>query len=96
MGACPRVGKIGEPFPEQTIKGWVIMSSGRESNIMSALFTKTSVNDQKKLWNTDVLGLKESHYKHDDYVYEKFKKQLERDKESCYETGLVWKDGNLP
>ena len=55
---------------------WVIMSPGRESDIMSALLTKTSVNNYEKLCDTDVLGLKESHYKHDNYVYEKFKKQL--------------------
>ena len=81
MGTCPRVGQIGEPFAEKTKMGWVIVSSGRESDIVSALFTKTSVNDYEKLCDTDVLGLKESHYKHDDYVYEKFKKQLKREKE---------------
>ena len=42
-----------------------------------------------KLCDTDVLGLKERHYKHDDNVYEKFKQQLKRDKEGWYETGLV-------
>ena len=31
-----------------------------------------------------------------DHVYEKSKKQLERDKEGWYETGLVWEEGNLP
>ena len=76
MGTCPRTGQIGEPFAEQTKMDWVIMSPGRESDIVSALLTKTSVNNYEKLCDTDVLGLKESHYKHDDYVYEKFKKQL--------------------
>ena len=42
------------------------------------------------------MGLKESHYKHDSYVYEKLKKQLKRDKKGWYETGLLWKEGNLP
>ena len=51
---------------------------------MSALFTKTSVNDYEKLCDTDVLGLKESHYKDDDYVHKMFKKQLKRDKEGWY------------
>ena len=37
-----------------------------------------------------------SHYKHDDYVYEKFKEHLKRYEEGWYETGLVWKQGNLP
>ena len=39
------------------------------------------------------LELKESHYKQDDYVYKKFKKQRKRNEEG---TGLVWKEGNLP
>ena len=95
MGTCPRVDQNGKPLAEQTKMGWVIMLSGRESDIVTALFTKTSVNDQK-LCDTDVLELKGSHYKHDDYVYEKFKKQLKRVKECCYQTGLVWKLGNLP
>ena len=92
---CPRVGQIDESFAEQGKMGWVVMSTGTESDIVSALFTKTSVNDYEKLCNTDVLGLKESHYKHDNYIYEKFKKQLKRDKEGSYETGLIWKEGNL-
>ena len=42
-------------------------------------------------------GLKDDgYYKHDGSVYEKFKKQFKRDKECWYETGLVWKEGNLP
>ena len=72
------------------------MAPGRESDIGRALFTKTSVTDYEKLCDADVLGLKESDYKHDDDVYEKFKKQLKRNKEGWYETGLVWKEGNLP
>ena len=82
MGTCPRVGQSGEPFAEQTKMGWVIMLPGRETDIVSALFTKTSANDYEKLCDTDVLGLKESHYKHVDYVYENFKKQLKMDQES--------------
>ena len=62
MGTCPRVGQISEPFAKQTKIGWIIMSLGRESDIVSALFTKTSVNGYKKLYDTDVLGLKDSHY----------------------------------
>ena len=42
------------------------------------------------------MGLKESHYKHDDYAYYKFKIQLKREEECWYETGLVWKEGNFP
>ena len=96
MGTCPRVDQIGEPFAEQLKMGWVIMLPDRESDIVSALFTKTFVNDHEKLYDTDVLGLKESHYKIDDYVYDKFKKQLKRDKEGWCETGLAQKEGNLP
>lgn len=65
-------------------------------DIVSALFTKTSFNDFEKLWETDVLGSKESHYKHDDYSYYKFKIQLKREEKCWFETGLVWKEGNFP
>ena len=48
--------------------GWFIILSGRESDIVSARFTKTSINDYEKLCDTDVLVLKESRYKHNGYV----------------------------
>lgn len=44
------------------------MSSGRKSDIVSALLTKLSVNDYEKLCDTDALALKGSHYKYDYYV----------------------------
>ena len=89
MGTCPRLGQIGEPFAEQTKMGWVIIQPGRASDRVIALFTKTSVNDYEKLCDTDALELKEIYDKHDDWVYEKFKKQLKNDEEGSYETMLV-------
>ena len=65
------------------------MSPGTEIDIVSALFTKLSVIDYEKLRDIDVLALKGSHYKYDDYVYEMFDRQLKRDAEGWYETGLV-------
>ena len=59
----------------------------RESDIVSALFTKLSVNDYEKLCDTDALALKGNHYKYDDYI--KFKRQFKRDGEGCYERRLV-------
>ena len=96
MEICPRVGQIGEAFVKQTKIVWVIMLHGIESTIVSALLTKTSTIDYEKLCDTDFLGLKESNHKQDDYVYKMFKKQLKRDEEGWYETGLVWKKRNLP
>ena len=141
---------------------WVTTSPVRESDIASAMFTETSVNDyekpcdtsflglkenfakfigkhlwcqslffnkvarlglnfiKKETWHRcfpvnfakflrtpfyrtppedcfcDVLGLKESHYKHDNYAYEKLKKQLKREEDGWYETWLVWKEEYLP
>ena len=48
-------------WSEQTKMSWILISSGRASDRVSALFTKTSVNNHEKLCDTDVLGLKESH-----------------------------------
>ena len=58
-----------------------MMSLGRKSDAVSALYTQTSVSGYEKLCNTDILGLEESHYNHDEFVFEKFKKQLNRSKE---------------
>ena len=49
MEKSPRVEKIGEPFAELTKMGLVIMSPGRESDVVSALYTQTSVSDYEKL-----------------------------------------------
>ena len=96
MEKRPRVGKIGEPFAEFTKMGWVMMSPGRESDAVSALYTQTSVSDYEKLCSTDILGLEESQYNHDEFVFEKFKKQLSRSKEGWYETGFIWRENNIP
>ena len=44
MEKSPQVGKIGEPFAELTKMGQVMMSPGRESDVVSALYTQTSVS----------------------------------------------------
>ena len=61
METCLSVGQVGEPFAEETKMGCIIMSPGKESDIASALFTKTYANNYEKLCDTDVLGLKDSH-----------------------------------
>ena len=74
---------------------WVIMLSNWEISIVSALITETFVNYYEKLCDTDVIWFKESLYFHDEFVYDKFKKQLKIKEEGWYETGLVWKERNL-
>ena len=66
-----------------------MMSPGGESDKVSALYTQTSVSDYEKLCSTDILGLEENHYNHDEFVFEKFKKQLNRSKEGWYEAGFI-------
>ena len=44
----PRVGKLGEPLAELTEMEWVMMSRGRESDIVSALNTRASVMKNMK------------------------------------------------
>ena len=58
--------------------------------------TQNSVSDYEKLCSTDILGLKESHYNHDEFVFKKFKKQLNRRKEGWYEAGLIWRENKIP
>ena len=69
MQKCPRVGKINEPIAEQTKVGWVIMSSGREIDFVSSLYTKTSMSDFDCLCDIDVLGVEENHLSHYENVY---------------------------
>ena len=84
MEKSPVVGKIGEPFAELAKMGWVMMSPGRESDVVSALYIQTSVSDHEKLYSTDILGLEESYYNHGEFVFEKFKKQLSKSKEGSF------------
>lgn len=57
-GSCPKVRQVGEPFPEQAKLSCVTMSTGKESEIVSALLTKTSVNDYEELCETDICDYK--------------------------------------
>ena len=63
------------------------MSPRRKRDIVNVLFTKTSANDSDKLCNADVLGFKESHYKHNNYLNEKVKKQLKGTENVCMKRG---------
>ena len=45
MEKCPRVGKMNEPIAEQTKMGWGIMSNGRESDLVSSLYTRTYISE---------------------------------------------------
>ena len=40
---------MGEPFPELTKMRWDMMSPGRESDVVSALYMQTLVSDYEKL-----------------------------------------------
>ena len=65
MQKCPRVGKMNEPIAEQTKMGLVIMSPGRESDLVSSLYARTSVSDFDRLCDIDVLEVEENHLSHD-------------------------------
>ena len=69
MQKCLRVGKMNEPIAEQTKKGWVIMSLGRESDLVSSIYTRTSLSDFDRLCDIDLLGVEENDLNHDDNVY---------------------------
>ena len=49
------------------------MPLGRESNLVSSIYTSTSVSDIDRLCDIDVLGMEENHLSPDENVYKKFK-----------------------
>ena len=58
--------------------GWVIMSLGRESDLVSSLYTITSVSNFDCLYDIEVLGVEENHSSYDENLHKKFKQQLQR------------------
>ena len=54
------------------------MSPGRESDVVSALYTKTLVSDYEKLCGTDILDLEKTYYNHNEFVFEKSKKKKKK------------------
>ena len=66
------------------------MSPGTEDDLTKTLFTKSSVEDYRKLCDMDVLGL-DNQLDGDGAVYQDFKEQLIQSPEGWYETGLLWK-----
>ena len=75
MQKCPRVGKTNEPIADQTKISWAIMSPGRESDLVSLLYTRTSVSDFDCLCDLDVLGVEKNHLSHDENVFKKIKEK---------------------
>ena len=55
-----------------------MMSPGRESDVVSALYTKTLVSDYEKLCGTDILDLEKTYYNHNEFVFEKSKKKKKK------------------
>ena len=86
--AC--VGRPGEPVAELTKFGWTLMSPGTEDHLTKTLFTKSSVEDYRKLCDMDVLGL-DNQLEGDGAVYQDFKEQLTQSPERWYVTRLSWK-----
>ena len=91
----PRIGQIGDPVAELTTLGWIIMSPGKESSYSNVLLRTAAINTYQERCSLDVLGLSDTHHlsKPDDVVLEKFKSQLTQDENGCYDTNLIWKEG---
>ena len=88
----PRIGQPGEPVAEKTQLGWTIISPGRESESLSnLLLTRNSTCDHDQLCRLDVLGIEYQPSGNQEFVYKKFKDQLQRYPEGFYETFLIWK-----
>ena len=72
------------------------MSPGRERDLVSSLYTRTSVSDFDRPCEIDVLGVEVNHLSHDENVYKKFKQKLERNEGGWHETGLAWTENKVP
>ena len=86
-----KFGKNGEPIAELTTFRWTIMLSGKENGLTSLYLKQSSAADYGQLGKLDALGLQDTVNEIGDLVYHRFKNQLKRDKDGCYETGLLWK-----
>ena len=71
------------------------MNPGKESSYSNVLLKTAAINTYEELCSLDVLGLSETYHlsKPDDVVLEKFKSHLTQDENGCYETNLIWKEG---
>ena len=69
---------------------------GNNSEVTNLLFSKTSLHDYENLCSLDCSGIEAHHVKSDDLVYDKFRKQLERNSNGYYETNLIWKESHSP
>ena len=92
----PIVGIEDEPIAELMKLGWVFVFPVCNSEIPNKLSPKTSKHDYENLCSLDCLGIENNHVKSDDYVYEKFRKQLGRSSDVHYKTSLIWKGNHRP
>ena len=75
----------GEPIAELTNFGWIIVSPAQKTGVADMLFSKMSLHYYEIFCSLDCLSIKERR-DNSNYVYEKFKKQLERGLGGFYET----------
>ena len=83
---------MDEPIAKLTKLGLVLVSSECNSKITNILFSETSQHDYKNSCIPVCLEIEENRVKSNDYVNEKFRKQLERFSEGHYEAILIWKE----
>ena len=86
-----RVGNLGEHIAKYTKLGRILISPGKVREHESMRLTWSTTEDYSQLCSSDVLGLKNKPDGDQSTVYDEFKEQLVRSKESWYETKLPWK-----
>ena len=91
MASYQHAGAMGEPIAEQTRFGWTIMSSGVEVDLQNIFLTQTSIGDYEELCCMDVLRLKDTSTRDQEFL-----EQLKRSPEGWYKTALPWKGGHPP
>ena len=56
---APRIEKIGDPIADLTKSGWIIISTGKESNYSHLLLKTSAFNNYEELCSLDIPGISE-------------------------------------
>ena len=84
-----KIGTPGEPVAKHTLFSWTLIAPEIELNPNNIYLTHNATQDYKRLCKLNVTGVEECGLNDENSVYQRFKKQLERDPSGRYTTSLL-------